>query len=222
MDKGIKKLKKHIESIEKDNRMIVDKVIKHTLKLKNRNLSTINTVNSHVSEFLVHKDTHNFPIVKQSLLNYLNEIHQMYPFICIAFDIDQTNGLHKTTKSVSENRLLLTINWNDYMRQMLKEIGKSTGKPMTQLNIDNDLENMKKRNMELIQNTIHDMLSKSNELSKHGCTYTYITLCPNTMSYEITRTHFINLARQINNQYNGVVELFHVGTNDKVNLNLTS
>lgn len=216
MDKGIKKIQKHIEKIESCNKTIVDKAIKKILKLKRHKLSSISTNLNHIIEILIHKDTNNFPILKQKLLAYFNEIHDLYPFLTIGFDTDQSNGNHRKLKTVNCNRLLLTINWNSYMRTIMQETGEVIDTPVAKLGLEQQFEDMKIRNLELLKHAIKDALSRSQELSSQQYTNFNVVLRPNTMSYEITREHFMIVSRKINQQYKGIIEIINVGTDDKI------
>lgn len=216
MERGIKKFQKHVEKIEKANKTIIDKAVKRVLKLKNRNLSTVKSANSHVFEILVHKDTNNFPILKQKLLAYFNDLHNQYPFISIGYDTIQTNGDNRTLKADNGNRILLTINWNDYMQHAFKESGQDIGQSFLNLGMEKEFDNMKIKNLQTIQYALKDILSKVREHTTKDYTDYQIHLVNNSMSYEITRNHFINIARQLNKQYNGVIEIFHIGMSDDV------
>jgi len=216
MNKGIKKLQKHVAKIESSNKTIINKTVKRTLKLKKRDLSTIKSVNSHVIEILVHKDTNNFPILKQKLLEHFNEIHAQYPFISIGYDTEQTNKKNRVLKAENGNRILLTINWNDYMQQAFQEAGKDIGTPFPSLGLEQEFEEMKMKNLKIIQASLKYILSKVKENSTREYTDHEIPLVQHSLSYQTTRNHFINLAKQFNKQYNGVIELFHIGMNDGV------
>lgn len=214
MDKGVKKLQKHIDKIEQSNKTIVDKNVKRVLKLKNKNLSGVKHTKTNITEILIHKDTNNFPILKQQLLSYCNEIHKQYPFISIGYDTLQTNGKHRQLKADNGNRLLLTINWNDYMQYVFKESGQSIGEPIPSLGMESVFSDMKLKNLQTLNYALKDILKKVKESASLDHSDYRINLLPKSMSHEITRNHIMNIGRKLNQQYNGVIEILNVGTED--------
>jgi len=216
MDKGIEKLQKHLLIIEKANNNAIDKTLNRILKLENIKLSDISYNKMAIFEILIHKDTNNFPQVKQKLLEKFSELHTEYPFLNIYFDPNTklqpytkkiTYNFLPRLKSQNDNRLILKINWEDFMRFIKNKDTdiKSISLP------DNPLKNMfdtiKQNNYKIIKNSINDIFSNAEENIDKNITETIIRLQNKTLFYEVTRAHYKLLAQQIMKNYNGVIEL---------------
>lgn len=234
MDKGIKILQNHVKKIEKANNHILEKTLAHALKLKSTRLSDISYKKTATFEILINKDTNNFPSVKQKLLAKISELHIQYPFITIYFDPNpevqpnpryvvsgpnpakmNTNvnvpiNQYRELKSQNENRLILTINWEDYMRHSLKgkeEDGFTLNLP--RLGVEEHLNEIKRKNWSTIQEAINKILSSASQHSLDDKTETRVLLQNNTMAHEITRNHFSTISQQIMRHYNGMIEIFN-------------
>ena len=213
MDKGIKTLQKHVSKIDKSNNSIIDKALKHAFKLKNTKLSDISYNNISVSEILIHKDTNNFPILKQKILSKISELHIQYPFINLYFDPYQdvqpgSKSLNRKLTSQNDNRLLLVINWQDYMRYSLKNEQQLPINNLPEKMVKEMLDTTKRKNLVTLQESIRKILATASSNTTKEYTETPISLENNTMRYEITRNHYNLIAQQIMKNYNGIIELF--------------
>jgi hypothetical protein len=243
MDKGIIILQKHISKIEKSNNKILDRAINDVLKLKNAKLSDISYKKIATYEILVHKDTNNFPVAKQKLLSKLSDLQTMYPFLTLCFDpspelqprkstvyinspavtaaslppslnVNSPLSVSRKCRAQNENRLILTVNWEDYMRTSMTVAGAKDPSLLTQpmhlprLGVEETMNEIKRKNQYTIQNAIHNILAEAPKRTLDEKTESRIYLEKNTMAHEITRTHFTSLVQQITRQYNGMIELF--------------
>ena len=205
MDKGIKKLQKHINKIEKSNTKILDKTLAHAFKLKGFKLSDINCRKVTSQQILLHKDTNNFPLVKQKLLLKLTELQTIYPFITLHF----ANDVNR------EAKLILSINWEDYVRISLK--GKEQEQAVVavpKLNLDYQINDMNQKNADRIHAILNYILNNANQHNLKDKSDTKIQLENNTMSYEVTRNYLNLVIQQIIQKYNGMIEVFTISNNE--------
>lgn len=222
MDRGIKTLKKHLEKIEKSNNSILDKTLASALKLKYTKLSDISARKLTRFEILIHKDTNNFPLMKQKLLSKISDLHLQYPFITLCFDpIPQlqpnmnTPTASRCLKSENENRLILTIMWEDYIRYSMNNMqNMSENRPVALpgADIQGAFNEVKRKNLNTLQNSINDILSKASQHTLDEKTDTNVALETNTMACEVTRNHFVTVAQDIMRHYNGMIEIFNINS----------
>ena len=180
MLKGVKALQKHVGKIEDANNKTIDKEVKAILKLKGTRLSDISQRKTHSREILVHKDTNNFPVTKQKLLAKMADVHKEYPFISISYDANmsiqpQKKGKHYTgivrrKTATNSNRLIMTINWEDYMhyarRRLPSSIESGTGYvPITaKVGIRQKFEEIKCENAKALQAKIEAIFKRAGRL----------------------------------------------------------
>ena len=231
MDKGIKILQKHVKKIEESNNLILERTLSHAFKLKNTRLSDISYKKTQTFEILIHKDTNNFPAVKQKLLAKIADLHVQYPFITLSFDpspelqpglvrnpasstmptnVNVPINPTRATPSQNDNRLILTVNWEDYVRHSLKGIeGEQLLMNMPRLGIEDQMNEIKRKNAETLRDALDHMLRTANQHTLDEKSDLRINLQNNTMSYEVTRNHLSHISQQIMRHYNGMVEIFN-------------
>lgn len=215
MDKGIKTLQKHVEKIEKANNQILDKTFASAFNLKRTKLSDISYKKIGVFEILIHKDTNNFPVVKQKLLARIADLHIQYPFITLCFDsmregeVPQQSQHVRALKASNDNRLILQVNWADYMRHTLKADTQPVRLPESA--VKNMFQETKQKNYSILQEAINKILATAKQHTIDDKSETTIKLVENTMMHEVTRNHYTLLAQQIMKNYNGIIEIFHTG-----------
>ncbi|MEX0598898.1 MAG: hypothetical protein WD512_20610, partial [Candidatus Paceibacterota bacterium] len=209
MDKGIKKLQKHVKKIEDSNNQILDRTLDRIFKLKNTRLSDISCKKTQTFEILIHKDTNNFPLVKQTLLSRIGDLHIQYPFMSLCFDPHSPEKIRKTVAE-NENRLLLTINWEDYVRYSLKEVPReNTFINIVGSAIPEQMIEINRKNAHTIQEALAHIFKTANQHILDEKSDLRIMLEKNTMSYEVTRNHISYISQQIIRNYNGLIEIFN-------------
>ena len=211
MDKGVKKFQKNIKKVEKFNNKIIQNAVNTTLSLKRQKLSDISCRTIYNRPIILHKDTNNFPILKQKVLNKIHEIHELYPYIQIYYDNRTIPCKNKKTTYSYGNRLVLSFNYEDYMKYISSTMEDTTTNSynLPNLGIEKIFNNINTQNTQIIQNSLNQILSTVNQHTTDDITDTYVTLAKNTMLYEITRNHCKSLSQQIMRKYNGVVEIFY-------------
>lgn len=228
MLKGVKALQKHVGKIEAANNKTIDKEVKAILKLKGTRLSDISQHRTHSREILVHKDTNNFPVTKQKLLNKMADVHREYPFITISFDANmsiqpQKKGKHYTgivrrKTATNSNRLIMTINWEDYMQYALRSLPSSEEESITgivpitaRVGIKQKFEETKAKNLKAVYDKIQAIFKTAQNHTTTEITEDRVRLVEKTMSQEVTRNHILFLVNAIVNQSNGIIEMYDVG-----------
>ena len=154
-------------------------------------------------------------MMKQKLLSKIADLHIQYPFISICFDPNPqfqpspTSRTVRYLKSENENRLLLTVFWEDYIRYSLKGTEQNIPEIRLPVNIQTKLNEIKRENWKTLQKSINDILKTADDHTLDDRIDTTITIQPNTMLNEVTRNHFAAMSQHIMKHYNGMIEIFH-------------
>jgi len=216
MDKGFKKFQKHYNKVNKANDKIIDKTLKRILKLKKMKMSDISTKNIYREQILVHKDTNNSEDTKKYLVKKMSSLQDQYPFVTINYDPIQQNTTTTKIKSINGNRIIITLNWQDYMRHAMASVPDredSHSMVLPDLGLEKNFEEIKKKNWTIIQTSLNQILSSAqNHLTKEKTDHK-VRLVHNTMFHEVTRNHFNTISQHIMRRYHGMVEMFNYTNN---------
>jgi glutaredoxin len=214
MDKGVKLLHKHIDKIEKSNNQIIDKAVKRALKLKKTKLSDVSSRNKNIKFLLIHKDTNNFPVTKQRLLKKFNQVHELYPFVTLNFDPNQGNNKKTIFRSINGNRVILIVNWEDYMQHVLSRVPEDSedvsNLALPRLGLEENFEQINRENWNYIQNKVKEILDSVKDHTTADQTDHKFNLAQNTMLHQVTRNHFNSIAKHLKNRYK-FMEIFYTG-----------
>lgn len=218
MDKGFKKFQKHHNKINKANDKIIDKALKRILKLKKVKMSNISTRNVYSEFILVNQDTNNSEDTKRYLVKKMATVQDLYPFVSLNYDSNQQNTTTTKIKSTNGNRIVIKVNWQDYIRHAMASVpkdGEDDQEQLPDLGLDKNFEEIKKTNVSKIEEALKNLLSSAKEYMTKEKTDHRIRLVHNTMNHEVTRNHFNAISQHIMKRYHGMIEMYNY-TNDTI------
>ena len=165
---------------------------------------------------ILNKNTNNFPILKKKVLNKIDEIQGLYPYIRISYAPHKPDSTNNAI-NLNANVLMLQFNYEDFMKHNSGHISEEDNMmDLPDLGIEKTFDHINNQNAQIIQNALRNILSDANKYTTHEISDHNIRLMDNTMIYEITRDYYHNLAQTIMKRYNGIVEIFNVATSSAV------